>query len=210
MSISLKKWTAPSKGALFVVTGPSGTGKTTLVRHALSHTPHISFSVSATTRPARETEKDGVDYHFWDTQTFRKKVEDKEFLEWAKVYDNFYGTPKGPILDALERGESILLDIDPQGAAQVRARMPECVSIFILPPSIEIVEERLRNRNTDSEEVISARMLQIREQLQHCQGFDYLLVNDDLQSAQDQFQSILITTLLQRSHRNQWIERFTS
>ncbi|MAA79034.1 MAG: guanylate kinase [Deltaproteobacteria bacterium] len=210
MSISLKKWTAPNKGALFVVTGPSGTGKTTLVRHALKHTPHISFSISATTRPARDTEKDGVDYHFWDTPTFRKKVEDKEFLEWAKVYDNFYGTPKEPIMNALNKGESILLDIDPQGAAQVRARMPECVSIFILPPSIEIVEKRLRNRNTDSEEVISARMLQIREQLQHCQGFDYLLINDDLQSAQDQFQAILIATLLQRSHRNQWIERFTS
>ena len=112
--------------------------------------------------------------------------------------------------ETFNKGESILLDIDPQGAAQVRARMPECVSIFILPPSIEIVEKRLRNRNTDSEEVISARMLQIREQLQHCQGFDYLLINDDLQSAQDQFQAILITTLLQRTHRNQWIERFTS
>ena len=210
MSIALKRWTAPSKGALFVVTGPSGTGKTTLVRHALEHTPHISFSVSATTRPPRDSETDGVDYNFWDTQTFRKKVEDKEFLEWAKVYDNFYGTPKEPILNALDRGESILLDIDPQGAAQVRNRMPECISIFILPPSIEIVEQRLRNRNTDSEEVISARMLHIREQLQHCQGFDYLIVNDDLQSAQDQFQAILIATLLQRSHRNQWIERFTS
>ena len=210
MSLALKGWNPPDKGALFVVTGPSGTGKTTLVRHALKHTPHISFSISATTRPARSSEKEGEDYHFWDTQTFRQKVENGAFLEWAKVYDNFYGTPKAPIIDALERGESILLDIDPQGAAQVRTKMPECVSIFILPPSIEIIENRLRKRNTDSEEVISARMLQIREQLQHCQSFDYLLINDDLLSAQDQFQSILVSTLLQRKHRLRWIERFTS
>ena len=210
MSIALREWTAPDKGALFVVTGPSGTGKTTLVRHALAHIPNISFSVSATTRTARPTEKSGIDYHFWDTPHFRKEVEDGAFLEWAKVYDNFYGTPKAPIIASLERGESILLDIDPQGAAQVRARMPECTSIFILPPSIDVIEERLRGRNTDSEEVISARMLQIREQLQHCQSFDYLLINDDLVSAQDQFQAILIATLLQRTHRKQWITRFTS
>ena len=210
MSIAMKQWSAPSKGALFVVTGPSGTGKTTLVHHALANTPHISFSISATTRPQRSTEENGKDYHFMDTQTFRKEVEKGSFLEWAKVYDNFYGTPKKPIQDALDRGESIILDIDPQGAAQVRTRMPDCTSIFILPPSIDVIEARLRSRNTDSEDVISARMLQIREQLQHCQTFDYLLINDDLQSAQDQFQSILIATLLQRTHREKWVTRFTS
>ena len=210
MSITLRGWTPPDKGALFVVTGPSGTGKTTLVKHALQHTPNISFSISATTRPARSSEKEGEDYHFWDTQTFRQKVEKGEFLEWAKVYDNFYGTPKAPIIDALNRGESIILDIDPQGAAQVRTKMPECISIFILPPSIEIIEERLRNRNTDSEEVISSRMLQIREQLQHCQSFDYLIINDDLESAKDLFQSVLVSILLQRTHRSQWVQRFTS
>jgi len=210
MSIAMKRWSAPNKGALFLVTGPSGTGKTTLVHHALEHTPNISFSISATTRPKRSTEIDGQDYHFMDTPTFRKEVEKGAFLEWAKVYDNFYGTPKKPIQDALEQGESIILDIDPQGASQVRARMPECISIFILPPSIDVIEARLRSRKTDSEEVISARMLQIREQLQHCQNFDYLLINDDLTSAQDQFQAILISTLLQRTHRLQWVTRFTS
>ena len=131
-------------------------------------------------------------------------------MEWAKVYDNFYGTPKAPILRALESGESIILDVDPQGAAQVRTRMPNCTSIFILPPSVHTLEERLRGRNTDSDEIIAARMLQIRQQLQHCQDFDYLLINDDLISAKDQFLSILLTTLLKREHREEWITRFTN
>ena len=209
MSLSLKGWSPPSKGALFVVTGPSGTGKTTLVKHALSKLSHISFSISATTRPARPNEVNGKDYHFYDTSTFKRLVENGDFLEWARVYDNFYGTPKKPILNALESGESIILDIDPQGAAQVRSCMPKCTSIFILPPSIAVLEARLRARNTDSEDVIDARMLQIREQLQHCQHFDYLLINDDLQSAQDQFLSLIVTTLLKRKHRSQWVQKFT-
>ena len=210
MSISLKGWESPTKGALFVVTGPSGTGKTTLVQHALSQLANISFSVSATTRPPRASEINGKDYHFYDTSHFKDLVDEGAFLEWAKVYDNFYGTPKAPILHALDSGESILLDIDPQGASQVRSRMPNCTSIFILPPSIQILEERLRGRNTDSEEIIAARMLQIRQQLQHCQDFDYLLINDDLNSAKDQFLSIVLTTLLKREHRDDWIMRFTN
>ena len=210
MSLSLKGWSSPSKGVLFVVTGPSGTGKTTLVKHALSKLSHVSFSISATTRPARSNEVDGKDYHFYDTSTFKSLVENREFLEWAQVYDNFYGTPKAPIISALKSGESIILDVDPQGAAQVRSCMPECVSIFILPPSISTLETRLRSRNTDSEEVIAARMLQIRDQLQHCQNFDYLLVNDDLQSAQDHFLALIVTALLRRQHREQWVQKFTS
>ncbi|MEC7987157.1 MAG: guanylate kinase [Myxococcota bacterium] len=208
MSLILNRWISPNIGALFVVTGPSGCGKTTLVHEALRSIPDLSFSISATTRSMRTGETHGKDYFFYSKTEFQHAIEGDEFLEWATVYDNFYGTPRKPIEKMLSEGKSIILDIDPQGAEQIRAKRPDCVSIFILPPSIEVLEKRLRARNTDSEEIIQGRMQQLRSHLQHCDSFDYLLINDDLPSAQDQFQAIIIATLLRREHRDNWVSKF--
>jgi len=208
MSLNVDAWTKPDTGALFVVTGASGTGKTTLVKRALSTISNIQFSVSATTRAMRTGEQNGVDYHFLSMDEFNRLKENDELLEWAQVYKNCYGTLRQPVLNALNSGESILLEIDQQGAAQVKAKMPEAISIFILPPTMASLESRLRGRNTDSDEIIARRLQEAQDQIDHCGSFDYLVINDDLESASDQFMSILIAELLKRARRNSWVDRF--
>lgn len=208
MSLNVDAWIKPDQGALFVVTGASGTGKTTLVKCALSTVSNIQFSVSATTRKMRVGEQDGVDYHFLSTEAFETLKDNGELLEWAQVYKNCYGTLRQPVLDALNSGESILLEIDQQGAAQVKVQMPEAISIFILPPTMASLESRLRGRNTDSDEIIGRRLREAQDQIDHCGSFDYLVINDDLESASDQFTSILIAELLKRNRRQSWVERF--
>ncbi|MEC8277624.1 MAG: guanylate kinase [Myxococcota bacterium] len=202
-------WHPPIQGALFVVTGPSGTGKTTLIRETMQKIPELQFSVSATTRAARPKETDGVDYHFLSIKAFNDGIQNGDFLEWAEVYGNRYGTLRKPIEEALSKGASVVLDIDYQGAAQVMAEFPEAISIYVLPPSTEIIEARLRNRRSDSESVIQKRMKQIHIQLQHCAHFEYLVVNDDLDAAVSQFSSIFIANLLKKSRRTNWVEQFT-
>ena len=209
MSLHFESWSPPDRGALFVITGSSGTGKTTLVREALACLPGLSFSVSATTRTRREGEVDGVDYHFHEPAGFQNLVNQGRMLEWAEVYGNAYGTPRAPVEKALATGESILLDIDVQGAEQVRQAMPEAISIFVLPPSIEVLETRLRARSTDTEEVICGRMREARVQLRRCNEFDYLVVNDDLLSAHDQFQAILVGELCRRSRHAGLVNQYT-
>jgi len=208
MSLNVDAWTKPDQGALFIVTGASGTGKTTLVKRALSTISNIQFSVSATTRKIREGEIDGQDYHFLDIPEFERRKDAGELLEWAQVYKNFYGTLKAPVIEALNAGESILLEIDQQGAAQVKAQMPQAISIFILPPTMASLESRLRGRNTDSDEIIARRLKEAQDQIDHCGSFDYLVINDDLESASDQFMSILVAELLKSNRRNSWVQQF--
>ena len=208
MPLHFNSWTPPTHGALFVITGSSGTGKTTLVQAALKQIPDLCFSVSATTRPIRPGEQDGVDYHFHDMQRFNSLVDEGQMLEWAEVYGNRYGTPRAPVQAALSRGQSIVLDIDVQGAEQVRAAMPEAIQIFVLPPSIDALETRLRGRSTDSEEVIQKRMAEARVQLSRCNEFDYLVVNDDLASAHDQFQAVLVGELCRRTRHPDLLMQF--
>ena len=209
MSLSTEHWSAPDRGALFVVTGASGTGKTTLVRQALSAIPGLRFSVSATTRPPRDGEVDGRDYHFLTRDEFDQRVAQGDFLEWAEVYGNCYGTLKDQVERTLSSGESILLDIDTQGADLVRQAAPEAVTTFILPPSIEVLSERLRGRGTDTEEVIERRIREARLQLQECGSFDYLVINDHLPSAHDQFQAVLVAELLRAGRSPTLVRRFT-
>ncbi|MEE2749787.1 MAG: guanylate kinase [Myxococcota bacterium] len=201
MSLDFSRWKAPDTGVLFVVTGASGSGKTTLVKAAFDQVPGLEFSVSATTRAARDGESDGVDYHFHSAEHFEELRQQGALLEWAEVYGNCYGTPREPVVAALSEGRSILLDIDVQGARQVRESYPDAVTVFILPPDISVLEARLRARSTDDDEVIRRRIGEARLQIQHCDEFDFLVVNDDLDVANRVFQSVLLAELSRVSRR---------
>jgi len=209
MPIDLTRWEPPDEGALFVVTGSSGTGKTTLVREALARIPRLVFSVSATTRAPREGEAPGVDYTFVSEERFAELVAEDAFLEHAVVYGNRYGTLREPVVRAVAAGTSVLLDIDVQGAAQVRDRWPGAVTIFVLPPSLRVLADRLRSRGTDPPEVVERRIREAHVQVESCDAFDYLLLNDHLEAASDQLQAILVAELLARSRRSSWVRRFT-
>ena len=210
MSLNTHTWTSPEHGALFVVTGASGTGKTTLVRQALATLPGLQFSVSATTRPIRAGEKDGTDYHFLDRETFMARVHAGDFLEWAEVYGNYYGTLRAPVETVLSDGESILLDIDTQGAEQVRACGTKNTSIFVLPPDFSTLKNRLAERGTDEPQVIARRIEEASLQLRECGAFDYLVVNDELESAHDQFQAIIVAELMRVQRHPALIKSFSS
>jgi guanylate kinase len=201
LSSSLKCFPKPDKGVLFVITGSSGTGKTTLLKQAFKVLPRVQFSVSATTRSIRKGEKNGVDYHFVNPTEFERLLEDNALLEWAEVYGNCYGTLREPVETALRGGQSILLEIDVQGARQIREKLPEAVLVFVLPPSLEAIEKRLRGRSTDSEEIISRRVAEAMVQISACGEFDYLVVNDDLEEAHKVFQSVLISELCRTERR---------
>lgn len=174
---------APARGHLYVIAAPSGTGKTSLVKALMARHPSLGFSVSHTTRPRRVNEVDGRDYHFTDRETFQRMVAAGAFLEHADVFDNCYGTGRAGVESALAAGRDLLLEIDWQGAAQVRARLPEALDIFILPPSRAALEQRLRGRATDSDEVIARRLRDSVTELSHWHEFRYAIVNDDFDRA---------------------------
>jgi guanylate kinase len=181
----------PLKGLLIVVSAPSGTGKTTLCRMLLKEFENMEFSVSYTTRPPRKGEVNGKDYFFVSREEFERMVEEGDFLEWANVYGNLYGTSKSQVLKALEEGKDILLDIDVQGALQVKKNLPEAVLIFIMPPSFEELEKRLRSRGTDSEEVIEKRLNVAKEEIKKAPFYDYIVVNDVLDVAFNKLKAII-------------------
>ena len=166
------------RGRLYVIAAPSGAGKTSLVRALMQSDPGLRFSVSYTTRARRPNEVDGRDYHFVSVERFRAMVGRGEFLEHAQVFDNYYGTGLETVREALGRGERLLLEIDWQGARQVRARLPEARTIFVLPPSLAALEQRLRGRGTDTDEVIRRRLRDAVADIGHCVEFDYIVVND--------------------------------
>ena len=209
MSLTLDAWTRPDRGALFVVTGASGTGKTTLVKEALANFDGVEFSCSATTREPRAGEEDGRDYHFVGHDGFAALLEEEAFLESAEVYGNRYGTLREPVEVALREGRSILLEIDMQGARQVRESLPEAVLIFVLPPDLQTLEGRLRGRSTDSEAIIQRRLADAMIQIQACGEFQYLVVNDDLDTAHDSFQAVIAAELLRRDRRDSLVRHMT-
>jgi guanylate kinase len=170
-------------GRLFVIAAPSGAGKTSLVKALLASEPRLRLSVSHTTRKRRPTEEEGREYHFVPVPQFEQLVARGEFLEHARVFDNFYGTARGFVEEQLRQGYDVILEIDWQGAQQVRARMPKCVSIFILPPSRRALAERLARRATDSPEIIDRRLREAAADMSHYREFDYLVVNDDFARA---------------------------
>ncbi|WP_043109727.1 guanylate kinase [endosymbiont of unidentified scaly snail isolate Monju] len=168
---------------LFIVSAPSGAGKTSLLRELLARDSGLRLSVSHTTRPMRPGEQDGVHYHFVDVETFQHLVAEQAFIEHARVFDNYYGTSEAGVREQLAAGHDVVVEIDWQGARQVRARFPEAVSIFIAPPSIEALHERLGARGQDSEEVIERRMRDARAELSHYAEYDYLVINDRFETA---------------------------
>lgn len=180
-----------SGGILFIVSAPSGAGKTSLVKALLEKDPALAVCVSHTTRPRRPTERDGVNYHFVETGQFRKLIDAGEFLEYADVFGNLYGTARSSVTHCFASGADVILEIDWQGAAQVREHHPEAVSIFILPPSKATLRARLQKRGEDASEVIENRLAQARTELAHHNDFDYLVVNDDFALALTQLQAII-------------------
>lgn len=181
------------KGKLFVITAPSGAGKTSLIEAVMREDPSLKISVSYTTRPPRPGERNGVDYHFIDDATFVAMKGRGEFLESAEVHGYRYGTSKKVILDAVKRGEDLILEIDWQGARQVRELYPDCVGIFILPPSIEELERRVRARGQDADAVIRRRVENAREELLHAGEFKYAIINKDFDTARRQLAEIIGT-----------------
>ncbi len=179
------------RGRLYVIAAPSGAGKTSLVKALMQREPQLRFSVSYTTRKPRPRETDGVDYHFVDAGRFQHMIKNGEFLEHAQVFDNSYGTALATVREALARGEQLLLEIDWQGAAQVRQRLPESHGIFILPPSRRSLEERLRARSTDSDTVIARRLRDSVSDMGHWREFDYVVVNEDFEHAVADLQAIV-------------------
>lgn len=185
-------------GTLFVVSAPSGAGKTSLVRALLEVDPGLHVSVSYTTRAPRPGEVDGEHYHFVDPRTFDAMVAAGAFVEYARVFDNAYGTAESALRDVLGGGDDLLLEIDWQGARQVRERLPESVSVFIMPPSLAVLEQRLRSRGQDSDAVIAGRMASARDELSRYNEYDYLLVNDRFETALAQLQAIVVAERLRQ------------
>ncbi len=183
-------------GTLYIVAAPSGAGKTSLVKALVEQVPGVEVSISYTTRPPRPGERNGVNYHFVDRRLFQQMVDRGEFLEHAEVFGNFYGTARTNILERLDAGIDVILEIDWQGARQVRMALPESVGIFIIPPSRQALEQRLRNRGQDAEEVIARRMREATDEMSHYQEFDYLLVNDEFERALKDLCSIVIARRL--------------
>jgi guanylate kinase len=179
------------RGKLFVIAAPSGAGKTSLVRALMQRRPALRFSISYTTRKQRPTERDEHDYFFVDKEKFERMVAAGEFLEHARVFDNYYGTSRQQVVQLLEEGQDVLLEIDWQGAQQIRRALPECRSIFVLPPSRAALEQRLRGRGTDSDEVIARRLRDSLADLSHWNEFDYIVVNDDFDRATADLEAIV-------------------
>ena len=174
-----------------IVSAPSGSGKTTIVSELLEKMPDVKRSISFTTRPPREGEEDKQDYIFVSKEEFDKKIEQGDFLEWEKNFDNFYGTSKKQIEEALASGTDIILSIDVKGARKVKEAFPGSISVFIMPPSVEELVSRLRNRNTDQENQVSIRLKESRKEIESSDEYDYMIINKDLAVAVEELSSII-------------------
>ncbi|ADL07784.1 guanylate kinase [Thermosediminibacter oceani] len=182
----------PKKGMLIVLSGPSGAGKGTLCNLLLQRRPELALSVSVTTRPPRPGEVHGVNYFFTDRENFEQMIRKGEFLEWARVYNNYYGTPRKFVEEQLEAGKDVILEIDIQGAKQVKENCPDAVFIFILPPDIEELKNRIKKRGSETEESFNLRIKSAEEELKAITNYDYAVVNDDLKAAVEKLESIII------------------
>lgn len=172
-----------NKGRLFIISGPSGSGKDTLLVKLFKAEPEIKFSISSITRPMRENEKPGEKYNFISKDEFENMIKNNELLEYNQFVGNYYGTPKAPVIKAIENGDDIVVEVDVNGAAQIRNNVPDCTSVFILPPSLEALKTRLHDRGTESEEKIRERLLCALDEIKRANEYDYVIVNDDIDTA---------------------------
>lgn len=186
-------------GLVFIISAPSGSGKSTLVNELRKSVENLDFSISYTTRNPRGSEQNGREYCFVTREEFERMIARDEFLEHADVFGNYYGTPRKFLQDAHARGKDLLLDIDVQGAAQIKEKLPEAISIFVLPPSRQALEARLRRRGVDSEEVIRRRLSAASKEVQNFSHYDYVLVNDDLEESIDQLKAIVLYERMKHS-----------
>jgi guanylate kinase len=193
-------------GNLFVVSAPSGAGKSSLLKALLAKLPELAVAVSHTTRAPRPGEQDGVHYHYTDQETFIQMVEAGDFLEHAQVFDRFYGTSEKVVRDSLAAGRDIVLEIDWQGARQVRQRFADACCIFILPPSVEALRERLQGRGQDSDEIIERRMRDAVSELSHYPEYEYLVINDDFEQAVDELRCLIIARRLRQLNQAQRLQ----
>lgn len=179
------------KGRLFILSAPSGAGKSTLCHAVLKRFPDMVYSISSTTRPPRGSEKDGVDYHFIDTPTFLKEIEENRWAEWAEVHGNYYGTSADMLDRELNRGRDVLLDIDVQGTFKILERYPDAVTIFIMPPTFDTLRERMEKRSTDSPSVIERRLENARFEIAQKDRYRHVIVNDDLEAAVSELNALI-------------------
>jgi len=193
-------------GIPFIIAAPSGAGKTSLVNALVTKSPELKISISYTTRDKRTSEQDNVNYHYVQKDEFKALIQEGELLEYAEVFGHYYGTPKSWVLQQLEQGTDVILEIDWQGAQQLRERLPNAVSIFILPPSFEVLQQRLTERAQDDLDVIRSRMLQAKNEISHHQEFDYLVVNDNFEQALIELQHIVASEHLRYKHHSKELE----
>lgn len=207
MVISASKNALARRGLLFILSSPSGAGKSTIARMLLNSDERLCLSVSVTTRPPRVGEVDGEHYHFIDEATFHQLVEDNALLEWAKVFGHYYGTPKAEVKQGLREGKDFLFDIDWQGTQQLYQRAEgDVVRVFILPPSLDELHRRLRSRNTDSNDVIEGRMARARDEISHWDGYDFVVINDDVESCFTKVCQILHSERMRRARQTGLID----
>jgi len=192
-----------TNGTLYIISAASGAGKTTLVNAVLQQVDDLEVSVSHTTRAPREGEVDGVNYHFVDKDRFEEMVEASEFIEYATVFGNMYGTSRQHIQEQLLKGKDVILEIDWQGARQIRQLMHDCKSVFIVPPSTEALRQRLTSRGTDDEDIIARRMQEAISEMSHYVEFDYLVINDDFDEARDNLAAIIRGNRMLHAHQQQ-------
>jgi len=190
-------------GTLYIISAPSGAGKTSLVHAVVARLPNVVVSVSHTTRKMRDGEVDGKDYHYVDEPHFQEMIASDEFLEHARVFGNRYGTSKQQIQDQLLSGKDVILEIDWQGARQIRQLMSGCKSIYILPPSIQALRDRLQSREQDSDDVIESRMREAVSEMMHYAEFDYIVINDDFEQAREELASIFVCNRMLLDHQQQ-------
>ncbi len=190
-----------ASGRIFVVSGPSGSGKSTLIREVRQKVPDLGYSVSHTSRPPRGKEENGVEYHFVSRENFQKMIDSGEFVEWAEVYQDLYGTSVASLRSQITAGRDVIMDIDVQGARNIKDHFKDAILIYVLPPSMEVLEKRLRERRTDDEKTIRTRLTKAGMEIKNCVSYDYLLFNDQLDQAVEELKSILIAERCRKSVR---------